>query len=192
MSKGAFRVRRYVLTGALGLLVLLGGFWLGQQAAAQGGVQPGSAQDPIVTESYVTQAITNALSGQVTPMVSQAVQTAITQQLAPLVQSTVTQDLAKQPQAQSLAVVTLVQGQELVAQQGTEFILRSGAASVLLPPAAAGGFSDLTGGKDIGQGGAVPANHLLLAARSDGRSIVPKTPSCLVIVIGAYVVQPAN
>lgn len=191
-TKGGLRVRRYVLPGALGVGILLFGFWLGQAAQAQGTTQPGSAQDPIVTESYVTQAIANALSGQVTPMVGQAVQTAITQQVTPLIQSTVQTDLSKLPQAGALSVVTVAKGQELVAQQGTEVILRSGGALVYLPPSAAGGFADITGGRNIGQGGLVPANHLLVAARSDGRSIVPQGQSCLLMVIGAYTLQPAN
>lgn len=185
-------MRRYVLSAAIGIGILLVGFWLGQQAAAQGGAQPGSAQDPIVTESYVTQAIANALSGQVTPMVTTAVQTAITQQITPLVQSTVQADISKLPSAGGLSVVQLQKGQELVAQAGTEVILRSGGAAVYLPATAGGGFADITAGKNIGQGGVVPSNHLLIAARSDGRSIVPKAASCLLMVIGAYTVQPAN
>ena len=207
-------MRRPYLLAVAGVAVLGVGFWFGQ-AAAQSGAAPGSTQDPLASVSYVTQAIANALSSQVPSLVSQAIQTALPGAVAPVVQSNVASQLktalpgAVAPVVQStvasqlkaalanvpsggvaLTVVSVKPGEELIADQGTEFILRGGAAAVTLAATAQGGFVDLTSGQNLAQGAAVPQNQLLLAARSDGRGIVPVgSGRILVLVLGSYAVQ---
>jgi hypothetical protein len=146
--------------------------------------------------TLVTQGVQSAITQQVPALVTQGVQSALPGVVTPLVQSTVETDvqsaISQLPQGGGgqIAVVTVDPGQELIAQAGTEFILRGGNAVVTLSPTSAGGFSDLTGGADLGQGASVPANHLLLAARSDGRAITPAGKvRLLVIVIGQYTLQ---
>lgn len=192
-----FHIRRKVVWPVLGIVLLAAGFFVGR-ADAQGGAAPGSAADPLASVSYVTQAVQTALSQQVPALVTQAVQSALPGVVTPMVQSTVQTDvqaaIANLPAAGGqVAVVTVAAGQKLVAEQGTELILRGGSAVVSLLPTSAGGFSDLTGGADLGQGASVPMNHLLLAARSDGRAIAPQgSAHALVIVIGQYNLQPAQ
>ncbi|MDA8344319.1 MAG: hypothetical protein M0Z66_02420 [Thermaerobacter sp.] len=190
--------RRFVWP-ALGLVLIGCAFFVGR-ADAQGSATPGSSQDPLASVSYVGQAVQNALTQQVPALVTQGIQSALPGVVTPLVQSTVQTDvqnaIATLPQgggSEQVAVVSVPPGQKLVAQQGTEFILRGGNGTVSLSPTSAGGFSDLTGGQDLGQGASVPMNHLLLAARSDGRAITPVgNVRLLVIVIGQYTLEPGS
>ena len=194
---GGLSVRRLslVILAAFGMLAV--GFWFGQ-AAAQSGAVPGSAQDPLASVSYVTQAISSALQGQVPDLVTAGIQSALPGVVTPIVQSTVQTQLQAALKnlpagGSSTTVVSVPPGQELVADQGTEFVLRGGSATVRLLGTSGGGFADLTSGQNLGQGAVVPQNHLLLAARSDGRGIVPVgTARILVLVLGQYTVQSAN
>lgn len=182
----------------LAAIAMLGvGFWFGE-AAAQSGAVPGSAQDPLASVSYVTQAISSALQGQVPSLVTQGVQAALPGVVTPLVQSTVQTQLQAALKSlpaggASVAVVSIPPGQELVAEQGTELVLRGGSATVQLAPTSGGGFADLTTGQNLGQGAAVPQNQLLIAARTDGRGIVPVGKArILVLAIGQYTLQPVQ
>ncbi len=191
-------MRRMPLLALAAVVMLAVGFWFGQ-AAAQSGAAPGSTQDPLASVSYVTQAISSALSGQVPSLVSQGIQSALPGVVTPLVQSTVQTDLQAALKAlptggsQTVVVVSVPPGDELVAQQGTEFVLRGGTAVVRLAPTSGGGFADLTSGQNLGQGASVPQNQLLLAARTDGRGIVPLgSARLLVLVLGQYTLEPAQ
>lgn len=186
--------RGYLLLPA-GVLILALGFWVGR-ADAQTGAAPGSSQDPLASVSYVTQAISSALTGQVPALVSQSLQSSLPSVVTPLVQSTVQSQLNTALQnlpagGMSVSVVSVPPGQELVAQAGSEFLLRGGTALVELASTAQGGFVDVTTGQDIAQGASVPQNQLLLASRSDGRAIAAVGRArALVLVIGAYTLQP--
>lgn len=83
-------------------------------------------------------------------------------------------------------VVNLTKGQMLVADGGTELVVRAGQAAAVA--SLSGGVSDLTGGKDLKQDEPVSANHLLLIPRSDGRGL-KATTDAIVLVRGTYLVQ---
>ncbi|MEJ8544120.1 hypothetical protein [Brevibacillus borstelensis] len=113
------------------------------QAMADGvsGV-PGSADDPVVTKSYVDQQIQKALGGgggggTVSP---------------------------------GLTVVELSPGRTLYGFEGTEFIVRTGKVQAVAGDKG-DGLTDITEGKDLRGGAQVAANHLLLIARSDNRGL---------------------
>ncbi len=132
---GIFRFRL-----GLGLLVLVlvgTGFVIGQNVQAALGVpEPGSADDPLVSRSYVDQYVRQE-------------------------------------------IVVLQPGQELVAQAGTEFVVRSGKAVAL--GAESGGLADLTAGTDVGTGRVLQKNHLFLVPRSDGRGVRAQTTVILLV-----------
>lgn len=85
-----------------------------------------------------------------------------------------------------LNVIELAPGQRLEAEGGTQIILRSGRATAVASPQ--GGVSDLTAGRDLGQGQRVSLNHLLLVPRTDGRGIVAET-GVFVMVRGPYTIK---
>jgi hypothetical protein len=153
-----------VLTAA----ALLAGLWMGRGYAASTAA-PGSDQDPLVTKSYVDDAIAKLA--------------------AKLEDVGLPGEDPNNPPAASigLKVVSVAAGESLIAYEGTEFILRSGKATVIA--SAAGGIPDLTAGKDLPNKAAVPANHLLLFPRSDQRGL-KATTNIIVMVRGEYSIEP--
>ncbi|MDK2883084.1 MAG: hypothetical protein PWP58_1420 [Bacillota bacterium] len=85
----------------------------------------------------------------------------------------------------ALKVLELKAGQTLRAEAGAELVLRAGRAVALTGPQ--GGLADLTAGRDIQAGEPVPANHLILVPRTDGRGIKALTPVVLLVRGGATV-----
>ncbi len=156
----------------LAVVVLISvGFVIGHTVQASA-PQPGSAQDPLVSQSYVDKLIAEVRSYVDTKVQSPTGQT-------PTTPSTP----AAAPQLQ---VVSLTAGQQLVMGAGSEIVLRGGKAIAVA--SSAGGLSDLTDGFDLGQGTPIPPNHLLLVAKSDGRGI-KATENAIVLVRGEYTVK---
>lgn len=91
------------------------------------------------------------------------------------------------PLDNSLVVVELFNGQMLIGDAGSEIILRSGSATAIT--SASGGLSDVTAGTDIAEGKPIPANHLLIIPRSDGRGIFVTKNSTFVMVRGGYTIR---
>ena len=82
--------------------------------------------------------------------------------------------------------IELRAGQVLRGEAGTEMILRKGKAEAITAPG--GGISDLTAGRDIQSGETIPADHLLLIPRSDGRGLRAHT-DVVVLVRGIATVE---
>ncbi|PAD77214.1 hypothetical protein [Paenibacillus campinasensis] len=132
---------------------------------------PGTTDDPVVTKSYVDQQIQKALGGGGT--------------------TTNPTPTPSTPEQNSNEVknVSLKPGQILVAETGTEFIVRSGNAVIYTEDS--NGVADLTAGVDLLNGQAAPKNHLLSFPR-DGRGIQVKpgqTSGLIVMVRGGYTVK---
>ncbi|BDG61708.1 hypothetical protein [Caldinitratiruptor microaerophilus] len=144
------------------------------RAAARPAPEPGSADDPVVTRSFVEEYVTRALQG----LGSGGAGGSGAAPVGPGVPAA----------APTLEVVQLAPGQRLVAEGGTEIILRTGRVKVATEPTSLGGLSDLTAGRDVANGQDVAANHLLLVPRSDGRGVVATTAAIL-LVRGAFAVQ---
>ncbi|MCI9625240.1 MAG: hypothetical protein HFI90_00480 [Clostridia bacterium] len=119
---------------------------------------PGSEEDPVVSVSYLENIFMTK------------VQSYIDQKAVP-----------------QYDVVTLKEGQTLMAEKGTELILRMGTANVIASQK--GGLSDVTGGVDIADGGQMPSNHLLIVPLGDGRGVKATAAEVLVMVRGGYTIQ---
>ena len=83
-------------------------------------------------------------------------------------------------------VVSVKKGESLEGNSGTELILRMGEAEIFAT--ASGGLADITAGYDLSDGTAMPANHLLIVPKEDGRGVKAAT-DCLVMVKGDYVIK---
>lgn len=116
----------------------------------------GSDDDPLISLSYITNVVM--------PYIDNAVSSA---------------------SGSSFSVVEVPDGKSIRAGEGTELILRSGDGTVVLSKSAAGGFTDVTDGRDIANGEIVLANHHLICPRSDGRSIKAKG-TVYMMVKGSY------
>ncbi|WDM21659.1 hypothetical protein [Paenibacillus polymyxa] len=158
--------------------------------------QPGTADDPVVTKSYVDQKIAQAIKGGGTASNTSSKTTSST---APATNTTTsntmssgTSNAAKSStveQAEALKVVDVKPGQKLIAKAGSEFILRNGYAVVYSMDAS--GAIDITSGTEIAHNQAVDKNHLLSFPR-EGRGIQVKEGQkfgLVVMVRGGYTVQ---
>ncbi|URJ59939.1 hypothetical protein [Paenibacillus polymyxa] len=158
--------------------------------------QPGTADDPVVTKSYVDQKIAQAIKGGGTASSTSSKTTSST---APATNTTTsnttssgTSNAAKSStveQTEALKVVDVKPGQKLIAKAGSEFILRNGYAVVYSMDAS--GAIDITSGTEIVHNQAVDKNHLLSFPR-EGRGIQVKEGQkfgLVVMVRGGYTVQ---
>ncbi|MGG6312637.1 hypothetical protein [Paenibacillus macerans] len=156
-------------------VVLIGGsVWAGSllnMQAEGAGTTPGTADDPVVTKSYVDQAIQQAVGGgggSTTPS---------------------TGGSGSSSSEDGIQIVEVKPGKILVASAGAEFIVRSGKAVIY--SADSNGVADLTDGKDITNGGTVLNNHLLSFPRA-GRGIQVldgDTHNLTVMVRGGYQIK---
>lgn len=164
-----------MLTVALGVGISMGVI-LTEPASGTSVSQPGTTDDPVVTKSYVDQQIQQALNGGGTS----------TNPTQPSTPST-----SEQPSqgADEVKNVALKPGKLLIADAGTEFIVRSGHAVIYTEVSS--GVADLTDGKDLLNGQAAPKNHLLSFPR-EGRGIQVKEGSqsnLIVMVRGGYTIK---
>jgi len=74
----------------------------------------------------------------------------------------------------------------LPANTGAEIVVRSGRAVAIAGEA--GGLADVTAGRDIGDGAAIPLNHLLVVPRADGRGLKAST-DLILMIRGDYVLR---
>lgn len=169
-------------------------------SGAPGGKQPGTADDPVVTKSYVDQQIAQALGGNMsvgsssvsgtkkgttssTNATATTNATAATNTIVPSVSAPTDPALASNSEVK---VVELAPGKKLIAKAGAEFIVRNGKASVYSMDTS--GVIDITNGTEIFHNQAVEKNHLLSFPR-EGRGIqVQKgqTNTVTVMVRGGY------
>lgn len=117
--------------------------------------EPGSESDPLVTLSYVNRSI-------------EQIKTYIDDRL----NSNTTPDIG-------FEVVDVPSGHFLIANAGTEIILRAGTATAVVSDL--GGLTNVTAGVDIGKDQAIPKNHLLIIPRNDGRGAYCKTDAIFMI-----------
>ncbi|SDZ36643.1 hypothetical protein SAMN05660462_02876 [Proteiniborus ethanoligenes] len=150
--------------------------------------QPGSSDDPLVTISYVEKRIEQLkyyidekLGGGGTS--NTEIQRLIEEN--EILKKQVGQ-LMTTSSGGGLEIVELRNGQKLICGAGTEIILRGGAAKAIV--SSLGGLSDLTGGTDLVANQAIPANHLLLVPRDDGRGVYVENYA-IFIVRGYYEVR---
>jgi hypothetical protein len=144
--------------GILGLTLVIG-VLLGQVGKADSGAIPGTANDPLVTKSYVDQRIAQISAGN-----GSGNATGLLQPVNPL-----------------------HAGQQLTATvPGTELIVRTGVVTVLDP--GGNGLSDVTAGTNLLAGQTVPLNHLIIIPRNDGRGIQVSSgsPPVYLLVSGGY------
>ncbi|HHX14033.1 MAG TPA: hypothetical protein GX726_03645 [Clostridiales bacterium] len=122
-------------------------------------LEPGTAEDPLVTKSYVDAKIAALQNSGGT---------------------------AEPAAGAVFTPVSVAAGKSLIGAGGTELILRSGKATAI--DNGKDGVSDLTAGVDLRSGKAIGANHLLLVPRADGRGLRAGT-DLWVMVKGPYTIQ---
>ncbi|MEW9121229.1 MAG: hypothetical protein AB2421_00865 [Thermotaleaceae bacterium] len=150
----------------LGVFILFATF---AQISKAGYFEPGSKEDPIVTQTYVEKR-----NEQLRYYIDQKIQEMETQ---------VNQTAANQ----FYQVIEVQKGQKVICKASTEFILRSGQAKAI--GSAAGGLSNLISGKDLKTGEGIPLNQLILVPRDDGRGIDVTADRTFILIKGGYEIK---
>lgn len=153
-------------------IVVLATFIIGSSVYAAKG-EAGSANDPLVTKSYVDSQIAQL---QKTIEVQASMIDLLTQEINQIDQS----------EEKSYEVVTVPAGKNIVGKQGSEMIVRSGNGEVIA--STGGGLQDMTEGVDLLNGATVPKYHLVIIPREDGRGIYA-AEDLIVMVRGGYNIQ---
>ena len=145
---------------------------------------PGSDSDPIVSKSYVDSEI-ERLNSIIVHLTNKHID--LLKQVEDLQAggggngSTVAPAAAFKP-------VELLKGQRLIAGEGTELIVRYGETTAIAG-SSGDGLADVTRGLNLITQDKVRENHLLIAARDDGRGIKVESNNAWLIVKGAYRVE---
>ncbi|WP_025691703.1 hypothetical protein [Paenibacillus zanthoxyli] len=178
-------------------VLLAGGVWAGSIVSntAQGadvGNQPGTADDPVVTKSYVDQQIQKALQGGTipSPVVTKLPTTTPSPATAkPAVTATASPAIGTGDSGNQSVIVDVKPGQTLIAAPGAEFIVRAGKAVIYSQDS--NGVADLTAGQDLANGQPAPSNHLLSFPRGVRGITVQsgQTLGLVVMVRGGYTLQ---
>lgn len=176
------------------------GIWVGSSfiTISDASSQLGSADDPVVTKSYVDQQIQKALGGSSSSSAgstsnnnSSTKNNTPTTPVTPPVSTapTTTTPSATSSTTTTTKVVEIRPGKKLIAAAGTEVIVRTGKAVVYSSDK--NGILNLTAGSEMGGSQAIPNNHLLLFPR-DGRGVevaLTQGYNATVLVIGDYKIQ---
>ena len=166
------------------VMVAMGGLALASSTS-------GTASDPLVSLSYLTDIFTPSVLEEVEGAVSED-QAALEAQLATVAQAYVdqieavaaTQDSSASGN-ESYQVVTVTAGQSLILSEGGEVLLRSGTGTCV--SSSNPGLVDMTDGTTLASGGTLVANHLYLST-IDGRGVYASTALTL-LVRGDYTIQ---
>ena len=156
--------------------LLRAGAMLALSAALMTGVslaaEAGSAQDPLVTLSYLNDTFFNSIMQRVDQKIAQQTGQAVPGGTA-------------SSSAASFAVVTLNEGQTLTGGVGCEVMLRVGSAVCVAPSDP--GLIDETTAATLANGGALVQNHLYMMT-IDGRGVRATGGVTKVLARGSYTV----
>lgn len=167
--------KKIIFGSAILTCTLVAGSMLNLTAEGAGTASPGTTDDPVVTKSYVDEQIQKALGGGTGTKPSEP--------------STPTKPSQPSQGADEVKVVKLNPGKVLIADAGTEVIVRSGNAVIYTQDA--DGVANLTEGKDLLNGQPAPKNHLLSFPR-EGRGVMVKEgqkSSLVLMVRGGYQIK---
>lgn len=138
---------------------------------------PGDSSDPIVVLSYLNQRISNLINDYKLDTLNDKIS-----QLEDEINNS-----GNSTGGQSLEIVEIFSGEKIICREGTELILRGGEAIII--GSDLGGISDVTMGKDLVSTMAVPANHLLIVPRNDGRGVYTNNYAIFMVRGGYEVVK---
>ncbi len=168
-----------------------------QLSAAQ--AQPGSAEDPLVTKSYVDGKISQITgvspsTGTSSSSGNEAIVNDVLAQLEIIygiskkvgTGSANTSSSSSKPEGEAFEPVFASAGQIVVGLEGAEIILRSGKAVAYCP--GENGVINVSKGIDLKNGDEVDLNNMLIVPRSDGRGI-SATTDIWVIIKGGYEIK---
>jgi len=186
-------MKKTVLLVAVFALGVVSGSMIWTSSANNSGLvdpnQPGSANDPLVTKSYVDEAVASKVQAEIAKQIDSQL-AAKQKELDAQIEQFKKQLDALLGQAGGMVVVELQPNQTLFADPGTSLIVRNGKTVAVSTDA--NGIPDVTGGKDLMNGTPVELNHMLLFPR-EGRGIKSThNTTVFVMVTGGYKILNAD
>jgi len=173
----------------VGAIIVIGSIFLSIERILPESGRPGSADDPIVTKSYVDEQIRRALSGE-TVGESGSGMSALNARIAELEAriNELEKQLEKAKAEVPYTVIRLKAGHMLLGEMGTEIVVRTGRAYVHSNPE--NGIPDLTDGVDLKADTLVPNNHLLMVPREGrGIKVMPDYPNDVYVTVKGEFVE---
>jgi hypothetical protein len=158
-----------VYVALLGTAIL---FAVSTQVTKAGYLNPGTSEDPIVTQSYVEKR-------------NEQLKYYIDQKISEMGGTSSPSNGSQE--AATFQVIEVNKGQQVIGKGGTEMILRSGTAKAIASQS--GGLSNLTAGKDLQSDENVPLNHLILIPRDDGRGLNITWDKTFILIKGGYEIR---
>jgi len=148
---------------------------------------PGSAEDPLVTRSYVDRLIADLAGigggGELTPQQIERIVNEVLNRIELGGQNQQGQSHFQHNTGGRYTPVQLLSGQILVGDEGTEIILRSGTA--VAHTEGVDGLANITTGTDVRHGEEIGNNNMLIIPRDDGRGVMA-TSNVWLLVKGSY------
>jgi len=186
-------MKKTVLLVAVFALGVVSGSMIWTSSANNSGLvdpnQPGSANDPLVTKSYVDEAVASKVQAEIAKQIDSQL-AAKQKELDAQIEQFKKQLDALLGQAGGMVVVELQPNQTLFADPGTSLIVRNGKTVAVSTDA--NGIPDVTGGKDLMNGTPVELNHMLIFPR-EGRGIKSThNTTVFVMVTGGYKILNAD
>ncbi|WP_227013733.1 hypothetical protein [Paenibacillus psychroresistens] len=173
--------KKKIFTVLLGASLLFLVFTYYTTSADGAAIQPGSVNDPAVTKSYVDEQVKLQVAAQIKDQANKDVSAQIEE-----LKKAIAALSGGKGTSSDLTVVQLAPGQTLMAEAGSEVIVRNGYVTAVSNDG--NGIPDVTGGKDIAVNAAIATNHLLIFP-TDKRGVKPdpkKTDTIFLMVRGEY------
>lgn len=152
------------------LLAVIAVAFIGVKVSNAATSEPGTTEDPVVSQSYVDAKITE-LNTKITDLKKQ-------------LDSISQNQPSKESKYEVLGPISA--GKQIIAGESTEIVLRGGEATAIA--STNGGVADLISGVDLRTGEKVPLNHLLLVSRNDGRGVLV-TKEAWIMIRGTYSIK---
>jgi len=183
---------------------------IGAAEKADNSPVPGSASDPIITLSYITEVLKPQITAEILASMSGMDLSALIDGLKGTGENTISAPETNSPNtnsddnqnnqnspdydamsiehtADSYKVIELKMGQKIKPISGSiELIVRQGSTAVALTPFKDQGIGNLTTGKELLNDEKIPTNHSLLIPRADGRSVCVLSDVAYIMVRGEY------
>lgn len=167
-TRGMKKMTKFKKTSVFTVLMALAVLMIIGQVVYANTKEPGSTEDPIVTLSYVEQRM-EQLKFYIDQKVSSS------------------QSNGGTSTGTSIDIVFLKTGESLIADEGTEIILRGGTAVAIDSPS--GGLANVTAGRDIQKNQTILPNNLHIVPKSDSRGVRALDNHVILMVRGSYRVE---
>lgn len=142
--------------------------------------------DPVISLSYLKQYIQTMVDPQLQSMQQQIA--AMEAELEVLRNADPSTD-TETPTMEQYTVLHVMQGTVVNASAACDIMLRAGEALAVVPATAQGNLSDYTAGCEITHGQPIPADHMILIPRGDGRGVLVTSAEAYIMIRGEYTID---